>query len=138
MLEETLEFLSSRIGFDANRLQFALDYYRHLISLNDYVQNRWHEPFQLTEAAVAVGISPSRLSHLFLEKTGISFTVWTRYERVRRAAALLISNEKSIDEVAYSVGYKNPKTFQRSFTKAIGMTPSKYRKIAEAQITSQT
>lgn len=140
MFAETPEILSVQLhkNFDTGRIESALGFYRHLISLNDYVKHRWHEPFQLADAAAAIGISPSRLSHLFREKTGTSFTDWLRYERVKRATALLTSSDKSIDEIAYSVGYTTPQTFQRSFTKLIGITPSKYRKLVEAQITSRT
>lgn len=139
MLKETPEILSVRIreGFDVSRVEFALDHYRHLASLNDYVKIHWHYPFQLTDAAAAVGISPSRLSHLFLEKTGITFSEWVRYERVKRAKIILASNDKSISEVGYSVGYRNSRTFVRSFSKTTGISPAKYRKILETQLVSE-
>ncbi len=126
-----------RNKYSAERVDFALGHYRHLVHLSSYIENRWHEPIQLADAAAAIGISPSRLSHLFLEKTGVSFRDWLRFQRVEKATRLLAKDDKPIREVAFSVGYRNARTFERSFVKITGVTPFKYRKLIEAQAVSR-
>ena len=140
MTKEQSKILSFRLnGKQADdRVERALNYYRHLTNLKKYVQHRWHEPFTLADAAAAIGISPSRLSRLFLEKTGVAFRLWVRHERVKRATRLLGSTEKSISEIAHAVGFRNSRTFERSFKKTTGVSPSQYRKLYETQLMSET
>jgi ligand-binding sensor domain-containing protein/signal transduction histidine kinase/AraC-like DNA-binding protein/ActR/RegA family two-component response regulator len=47
--------------------------------------------------------------------------------RLQAAAILLRGGEYSVSEVAYKVGYSEPANFTRSFTRAFGMSPSKYK-----------
>jgi two-component system response regulator YesN len=117
----------------ADRVEFALGYYRHLVKLREYVARHLHEPFDVSEAASEVGISPSRLSHLFYEKTGVAFSDWVRQERIISSMSLLRVSDRSIGEIAHSVGFRNSRTFERSFKKATGLTPSEYRRIVLRQ-----
>ena len=49
--------------------------------------------------------------------------------RIQTASELLISTNKSIEEIAETCGYQNTEHFIRQFKKSIGITPAKYRKI---------
>ncbi|MGH8223402.1 MAG: helix-turn-helix domain-containing protein [Woeseiaceae bacterium] len=118
------------------RVAFALDYYRHLKKLHDYVLENPHKPLQLAEIASHVGISASRLSRLFHEKTGIPFSLWIRTERIARAEGLLCGSDMPISEIAISVGFNNSRTFERTFKQLRSITPSDFRKQKQAQQTS--
>ena len=50
--------------------------------------------------------------------------------RLKRAAQLLEKSQLSIAEIAYEVGFNNPKYFARTFKKRTGMTPTQYRRQA--------
>lgn len=119
------------------RVSFALHHYRHLIRLREYVEQHLDSCFQLADVASEIGLSPSRLSHIFIEKAGVSFSRWISHERIQVAARLLSVDDRSISEIALAVGYENLRSFQRSFKKNLGMTPSEYRQLVETQMVSQ-
>jgi AraC-like DNA-binding protein len=50
------------------------------------------------------------------------------YLRMRHAAELLATTEKTIEAIAFEVGYRNPFVFSNAFTKWIGWRPSEYRR----------
>ncbi|ASJ22811.1 hypothetical protein BHAMNSH16_10360 [Brachyspira hampsonii] len=49
--------------------------------------------------------------------------------RLTTAARFLLMENKSISDIAYDVGYKDPNYFIREFKSAFGVTPNKYRKV---------
>jgi len=57
-------------------------------------------------------------------KTPIEFI---RVMRLKRAAQLLKKTRMNIAEVAYEVGFNNPKIFTRYFKEEFGVTPSQYQ-----------
>lgn len=118
------------------KLEFAFTYYRHLKKLRAYVEHRRHEPIRLADAAASIGVSTSRLSHLFHEKTGMRFSDWFCRKRIADAEKLLRSSDASICDIAYSVGFRNTRTFERAFRKINGMSASKYRKVMMTQTVS--
>ncbi len=111
----------------SERVEFALQYYRHLSHVDTYIREHLHEPFSLDDVASSVGLSPSRISHLFHEKTGICLRDWIRGQRVRKAKNLLRSNDLLICEVARAVGFRNVRALERAFRKELNETPSQFR-----------
>ena len=62
-----------------------------------------------------------------LENTGsIGFE-----EKIWRAADMLRDAGTKTYDIAYYIGYDNPKSFSRAFRNYYGRTPSEYRKGAE-------
>jgi len=45
---------------------------------------------------------------------------------MKRAAQLLVKTQMTISEVAYEVGFSNPKYFTKFFKKEFSMLPSEY------------
>ncbi len=56
-------------------------------------------------------------------KTPIEFI---RDIRMKKATQLLLKGKMNISEVAYEVGFNNPKNFARAFEKECGVLPSLY------------
>lgn len=109
------------------RVEFALHYYRHLSHLHTFVREHLHEPFSLDDVASSVGLSPSRISHLFHEKTGICFRDWVRLQRVCKAQDVLRSNDVSISAVARAAGFRNVRALERAFRQVLNQTPTEFR-----------
>jgi AraC family transcriptional regulator, arabinose operon regulatory protein len=80
------------------------------------------------QLAHAVGLSPSRLSHLFQREMGMSLPAFREHIRLERAALLLDSTEERIADIATSCGYGDPFYFCNRFRRAKGMSPSAWRK----------
>ncbi len=85
------------------------------------------DPLKVDVIARKVGLSPSRLSHLFKENTGCSMIEMLNQMRIRQAALLLKHTDRSAFEVSQDVGFHNYNHFINQFRKLIHMTPSAYR-----------
>ncbi len=82
----------------------------------------------LERAAERVHLSPSYLSRNFKEKSGESFSQAALRVRMEKAKKMLLNPANRSYDVAYFVGYDNPKNFSRAFKAYYDMTPSEYRK----------
>jgi AraC-like DNA-binding protein len=95
--------------------------------IEDFVRRHAHEPVRLAELARQLGLSPSRASHVVKDLFGTTFRRLLHEERLRRAHALLISTDLTVNEIADRVGYTNPYHLIRVFKKEHGMPPGRYR-----------
>lgn len=76
-----------------------------------------------------VGISRTDLHRKLIQLVGMSATEYIRHIRLRRAAALLLTEpEWSIGQIACEVGFNSQSYFTRSFIEAFGMCPRAFRK----------
>lgn len=78
--------------------------------------------------ANALGYHRTHLTKLFKEATGLSPMQYLHKVRMRKAEALLESNDLTIAQVATSVGYNDPLFFSKQFRKWRGHSPSDYRR----------
>ena len=85
-------------------------------------------PGTLAGYAAAAGISENYLSRLVKQSTGRSVGAWIDIVRIQRAKRLLSSTDRSIIDIAVSVGVEDQSYFSRLFKKGTGMTPSAFRK----------
>jgi len=91
------------------------------------------ESLRIEDIASAVG-----LSHIvFIEKiksiVGMVPVEFLRTVRMQRAEELITKSNYTISEVAYAVGFNDPKYFSKCFKNATGMSPSEYRKKAQKE-----
>ena len=92
-----------------------------------YLRENYREA-SLEKAAVYVGLSTSYLSRLFKEKNGIGFSELLLQIRMEKASEMLSDIRCKSYEIAYRVGYDNPKNFSRAFKAYYGVSPSEYRR----------
>ena len=72
-------------------------------------------------------ISPNYFSGVFSQEMGQTFVEYLTEKRMERAKELLRYSGKRSSEVAYEVGYRDPRYFSFLFKKTQGCTPSSYR-----------
>jgi signal transduction histidine kinase/ligand-binding sensor domain-containing protein/DNA-binding response OmpR family regulator len=89
-------------------------------------KNMTNQEFDSNELVSAMGMSRSGLFLKLKALTGQSATEFIRTIRLKRAAKILTQKAMNISEVCYSVGFKHPVYFSRSFSKQFGMSPSEY------------
>jgi AraC-like DNA-binding protein len=82
----------------------------------------------LEKLAREAGYSNEHLRRLCRRQLGRSPMHQVIYLRMRRAAELLATSEKTIEAIAFDIGYHNPFVFSNAFTKWIGWRPSEYRR----------
>ncbi len=91
-------------------------------------QHYMNSEFGVTEFAEALGMSRSLLSKRLNADTGLSTGQFIRNYRLSVARKLLLENmaNRNITEIAYKVGFNDPKYFTRCFTRQYGLSPSSY------------
>ena len=91
-------------------------------------QNYMNSDFGVAEFAEALGMSRSLLSKRLNSDTGLSTGQFIRNYRLSVARRLLLENmaNRNITEIAYKVGFNDPKYFTRCFTRQYGNSPSTY------------
>lgn len=90
-------------------------------------KNYADEKISLNTVAEAVNISTNYLSALFSQKMGISFVEYLTQKRMAKARQLLQKTGLRSSEVAYQVGYRDPRYFSFVFKKTQGCSPRAFR-----------
>lgn len=79
--------------------------------------------------AETVGINATYLSHQFNREVGSSVTSYIAGQRIQRAKELLVSHRGlAIGQITAAVGMPDVNYFTKLFKKAVGCTPSAFRK----------
>ncbi|MFH1804381.1 MAG: helix-turn-helix domain-containing protein [Pseudomonadota bacterium] len=82
----------------------------------------------LPKLATAVGATPNQLSFVLNQHLGKSFFDFINEVRTKEASRLLINvPDRTILDIATSVGFNSKSTFNLAFKKITGKTPSAYR-----------
>ncbi|MBP3776934.1 MAG: helix-turn-helix domain-containing protein [Prevotella sp.] len=84
--------------------------------------------FGVTEFAEAIGMSKPLLSKRLNAEAGVSTGQFIRNYRLTIAKRLLLENHanRNVTEIAYKVGFNDPKYFTRCFTHQYGCSPSAF------------
>lgn len=72
-------------------------------------------------------LSSSYLSDLLKKETGMNAKEQISHFAINKAKLLLLSNSKSVSEIAYELGFNYPHYFSRLFKSKTGKTPKEYR-----------
>ena len=91
------------------------------------IRNQHREPLSLADVANAVGLSRERLSRLFHETLGITFSQYLTHTRLETARALLQTTSKSVTEIAFESGFQSLSQFHRRFKSAKNQSPTEFR-----------
>jgi len=91
-----------------------------------------HEPVDLESAASEAGLSPFHFLRLFSDVLGVTPHQYLVRSRLRHAARLLAGDGPSITDVAFEVGFGDLSNFMRTFQRAAGMTPRRFRRASRA------
>ena len=86
-----------------------------------------HEAIDLEHAAAQAGISPFHFLRLFSSVLGVTPHQYLVRSRLRHGARLLADNDRSITDIAYDVGFGDLSNFVRTFHRAAGVSPRKFR-----------
>ena len=87
------------------------------------------EQLKIEEMADAVGLGRTVFYSKIRELVGVSPSDFLRQIRMQRAEQLVAKSKMTFSEIAYSVGFTDPKYFTKCFKKQTGMTPSEYRDV---------
>ncbi len=81
------------------------------------------------DISAQVGLSVSRIEHIFKETTGMSIKQYHIKLRMNKARYLLKRTDLSISKIAETIGYTDSLYFSKLFKKHVGCSPKKYREM---------
>ncbi|GAB1159664.1 hypothetical protein YWY31_56890 [Paenibacillus illinoisensis] len=99
----------------------------HAEAIMKWIEEHYHEPFQLKDLAAELHMSLYHLSHVFKKATGTTIVAYTQATRIRHACVLLARNSYSVPEIGHRVGMSTPSYFCKVFRSVTGTTPHQYR-----------
>jgi len=93
----------------------------------DLIEKNISNPdFSVTELSSELGMSRVNLYKKLKSLTGHTPIEFIRAYRIKRAAQLLSKSQMGVSEVAYQVGFNDPRYFTRYFKAEFNMLPSDY------------
>jgi AraC-like DNA-binding protein len=108
-----------RAAIASDRIQAALE----------VVDARYADDLSVGAVAAAVASSPSQLGRVVRRVTGQSIRNLIEERRMQEARRLLLDTEQTVDNIARSVGYRDPKYFQRRFRQLHDLPPQRWREL---------
>jgi AraC-like DNA-binding protein len=93
----------------------------------ELAHDRCHEPLRVGDLAAAADMSTDRLERAMRRTLATSPKQYIVRLRAERAAALLVTSDRTIADVAADCGYYDQSQLTRQFRRVIGVTPRDYR-----------
>jgi AraC-like DNA-binding protein len=90
-----------------------------------------HRPIDLERTSREFGLSSYHFLRLFAKVLGVTPHQYLVRSRLRRAARLLADDTGSVTDVALDVGFGDLSNFVRTFHRAAGMSPRRFRAAAK-------
>lgn len=96
--------------------------------INEYINAHISDPELTVEhLAEAVGVSSMQLYRKIKATADTTPNDYIRQIRMNRALELLAEGELNIAEIAYAIGYSDPKYFSKCFKTMFGKTPTQFK-----------
>ncbi|WP_294130318.1 helix-turn-helix transcriptional regulator [uncultured Clostridium sp.] len=118
MAEAYLEFLISDIEVKDNFIVNKLLQHLHM-NIESFMS--------LEKISEHLGITPEYASTCFKKHMGISLMKYSKKIKIDRAKVLLTTTNKSMLDIALSLGFYDQSHFSRTFKSFVGMSPSEFR-----------
>ena len=101
-----------------------------MLEIEEYLKSNFEDRnLSLGMLAEKFNYSPAYLSLFFKEQFGSNFSTYLEEIRMAEAMRLLRECHRSIEKIAYEVGYNSPNSFSRAFKRKFGITPGQYRQL---------
>ena len=98
----------------------------HVLKAIDYINTHLSEAISLSDLAAFLHLSREYTANLFKKETGMTVSSFINEQKLARACDLLRDKEKSLVDIANSLGYETYGYFSRIFKKRFGVSPAKF------------
>ena len=125
--KQLTEIFSKQILLKPRDIYISSSDEKFLLKLNETIDDHLSESdFDVTAMVEKMNLSHSTVLKKVKSLTGMSLVEFVKIHRLKRAAQILESDRFQIAEVAYMVGFSDPKYFSKCFSKEFGKTPTEY------------
>lgn len=97
-----------------------------------YIRSNMAESISLEALANEVNLSTYYFAHRFKQETGFSPMEFVINTKLEQARILLARTSKSVEEIAYEVGYSSSSSLINIFSRREGVSPGQYRKMYQS------
>lgn len=105
-----------------------------VLKVQHWLQGSGAREVSLAAMAACAGLEQRTFLRRFRSATGLKPTEYCQQVRVGRACRMLEFTNRSIDQIAWGVGYQDPGAFRKVFFKVTGLAPSDYRRRLAAPV----
>jgi two-component system response regulator YesN len=103
-------------------------YSKYIREALDYIAANYRHDLSLNEVSDKIRITPSYLSRLFRDETGMSFVEYLNHFRVQKAKKFIENGERKMKSLYEKVGFNSYNYFFKVFKELTGCTPMEYVK----------
>lgn len=96
-------------------------------NIKEFIDKKYMEDISLSDLADTFYLSKEHLSRLFKKETGQNLFSYIMDLKLEKAKRLLSETDRTLDDIAFSLGFSNGNYFSKVFKKNIGVSPSSYR-----------
>ena len=125
---------SQKKSIEADKKQVVENTHPFMESVMEVMEKNYdNSEFGVQELSDAMGLNRSVLSKKLTAETGLPTAQFIRNYRLDIAKKMIVDNgaNRNITEIAYRVGFNDPKYFTRCFTKQYGVSPTSFRDARE-------
>jgi len=101
---------------------------KRLSKVMDYLHHHYNKDFKIEELSDLVLVSLRTVERIFKNETGITLAKYQQIFRIIKSLELLSSQDLTVSEIAYEVGYKSLQAFTRSFLSVMHCRPGEFAK----------
>lgn len=98
-----------------------------ILKVQHWLQARAGRATSVTDMAGHAGLEERTFLRRFKAATGMKPIEYVQHLRVGKARELLEFTRRSVDQIAWSVGYEDAAAFRRVFHRILGLSPGEYR-----------
>ncbi|WP_172826968.1 AraC family transcriptional regulator [Flammeovirga sp. SJP92] len=100
-----------------------------ILKIDEIIQSKLTDSdFNVVEIEKEIGVSRPVLLNRFKKVKGTTLVNYIKKERLKKAEVLLVTSSDNISEIAYKVGFSDPKYFSKVFRQDKELTPTEYRR----------
>ena len=125
--QNALYLLGARPRFVDPTIWVRLHYYSRFRKIVNYLEANSACVVNLAALAKVGCMSTTAFSKLFKVKIGITVKYFVSAYKISKAHEIMINSDLSITEITNALGFVSLSTFERTFQRITGQTPSQYR-----------
>ncbi len=102
--------------------------YKVIEKVLKYIDENITADLSLDTVSAYAGFSPVYFHNLFKASTGKKLHEYVEEKRIKKAADLLITTDRTLTEIAYTCGFSSQSYFSYAFKRKMKLTPKEYAK----------